>query len=136
MIPYKTALILCLPIICIFTQCKKEKEITVNAHFYYLDTTYKAPARLFLNNIEKGFLPKCAIRPECNQAEFALSFKLKSGKYTLEVRDTLEQVLSASSFTFYENSMSSSSGKGYGEASLSSDCLLVGSGPEVNTDSK
>jgi hypothetical protein len=86
---FKAILILCVAIsfAFVFSQCKKEKDITVNAHFYYLDTAYKAPVRLFLDNQDRGVLPKLASMPDCGQADLnsiTLSFPLKSGKYKLE----------------------------------------------------
>jgi uncharacterized membrane protein YgcG len=134
---FKTILILCVAIsfAFVFSQCKKEKDITVNAHFYYLDTAYKAPVRLFLDNQDRGVLPKLASMPDCGQADLnniTLSFPLKSGKYKLEVKDTSGNILSSSSFSFSENSSSGSGGVGREESSLSGDCMLLGSGPVDN----
>lgn len=128
--PNNLLLVLCTLGIFLFTQCKKEKEITANAHFYTTDVKKEQSLYLFIDNASFGKLPKLTHEPDCANPKIdslTLSFPLKSGKYRFEMRDSVGTVYSAATLSFSENKTEGGGSMGSMSTRRSNDnCLLIG----------
>lgn len=130
--PIKLLLLLCTPCFFFFVQCKKEKEITANAHFYTTDVLKEQSLYLFIDNAAYGKLPKLAAAPDCANPKIdslTLSFPLKSGKYHIDMKDSTGKVYVSSRLSFSENKTEAGGSMGSMSVRMSNDkCMVVGLG--------
>ena len=113
----------------LFTGCKKDDP---NAMFHVSFFTSKAngPLSLYLDGNYKGVLPYFAQTPGCgnpnSDGQLPINMLLKSGKYTIEGKDSLGRITSSGSIKISTSTMGSSGNLGGQSLSSTSDCVVVG----------
>lgn len=123
---HKITLVALLAVVMI--ACHKEKDVTVNAHFYLSDAVSSGPLTLYIMGEAKGLLPRPNVPITCGMAgidTLTLSFPLKSGTYDLTIKDAAGNLVHESSCTVKENSTAGSCKKGGQGISKSGECFVV-----------
>jgi len=113
----------------LFTGCKKGDP---NATFQVSFFTSKAngPLSLYVDGTYKGVLPYFAQTPACGNpntdGQLPITMVLKSGKYTIEGKDSLGRITSSGTIKISSCTMGTFGNLGGQSLSNTGDCVIVG----------